>query len=80
MKTGKIAIGAIIGAGVGIIAGVLTAPKSGRETRDGIRQKSNSLKDKALQTKDEVIFKAEEVSDTIRDKAKDTIDNISKRK
>ena len=36
-KKEKYAIGAIIAAGVGYVTGLLTAPKSGRETRKDIR-------------------------------------------
>lgn len=40
-KAGKFAIGAAITALVGYLAGLLTAPKSGKETRDDIRNKAN---------------------------------------
>ncbi len=43
----KLAIGALIGAAAGLVAGVLTAPKSGRETRDDIKKKAEELKSKA---------------------------------
>ena len=43
----KLAIGAIVGAIAGLAAGVLTAPKSGRETRDDIKKKAEEMKDKA---------------------------------
>lgn len=44
-KKGKIALGTLIAAGAGYVIGLLTAPKSGRETRKDIR--SASLKAKA---------------------------------
>ena len=37
---GKLAIGAAISAVAGYIAGILTAPKSGRETREDIKNKA----------------------------------------
>ena len=46
-QTGKIAFGAIIGAAAGIVAGVLTARKSGKETRADIKSKALELKTKA---------------------------------
>lgn len=49
-NNGKIAFGAIIGAAAGLIAGVLTAPKSGKETRADIKTKAAELKDKADET------------------------------
>lgn len=36
----KFAIGAAIAAGIGYVAGILTAPKSGKETRDDIKSKA----------------------------------------
>jgi gas vesicle protein len=36
-RTGKLALGALVAAGIGYAAGVLTAPKSGRETRKDIQ-------------------------------------------
>lgn len=38
---GKIAIGAALTAVAGYVAGVLTAPKSGKETRDDIKHKAS---------------------------------------
>ncbi|MBI3624486.1 YtxH domain-containing protein [Candidatus Saccharibacteria bacterium] len=37
-STKRLAIGSLIGAAVGYVAGLLTAPKSGRETRKDIQQ------------------------------------------
>jgi gas vesicle protein len=38
---GKVAVGGAIAAAVGYAVGLLTAPKSGRETRDDIKKKAN---------------------------------------
>ncbi len=54
MAKGKFALGAIIGAIAGGIAGILTAPKSGKETRA-------DLKDKAGKAKLEAELKASKV-------------------
>jgi len=43
----KLALGAVIGAAAGLVAGILTAPKSGRETREDIKKKARELKGKA---------------------------------
>ncbi len=40
----KLAVGALIGAAAGFITGVLTAPKSGKETRDDIKNTANKVK------------------------------------
>ncbi len=44
---GKFAIGALIGMAAGAIAGILAAPKSGKETRADISRKAGELKDTA---------------------------------
>lgn len=43
-KKGNVALGTVIAAGVGYVAGILTAPKSGRETRKDIRKKAQQAK------------------------------------
>lgn len=48
-KRSKVAIGTILAAGIGYAAGVLTAPKSGRETRKDIRKKAAAAKSEAEQ-------------------------------
>jgi gas vesicle protein len=40
---GKLALGAILAAAAGYIAGLLTAPKSGKETREDIKKKANEV-------------------------------------
>lgn len=72
----KLALGAIIGAAVGVVAGVLTAPKSGRETRDDIRRKAEKTKDQAALKRDDAIFKAEEFADDVRVKASEALENF----
>jgi gas vesicle protein len=42
-----LAIGAIFGAVVGLITGFLTAPKSGKETREDIKEKADQLTENA---------------------------------
>ena len=43
----RFALGAVVGVAAGVIAGMLTAPKSGRETRADIRKKAADLKQDA---------------------------------
>lgn len=53
-KKGKnIAIGTLVGLGVGFVAGILTAPKSGKETREDIKTaaiKTKAQAEKAIKT------------------------------
>lgn len=43
----KFALGALIGMAAGVVAGLLTAPKSGKQTRSDIRKKAEELKSEA---------------------------------
>ena len=43
----KFAIGAIIAAGVGYVTGILTAPKSGKETREDVKSAAINVKREA---------------------------------
>jgi gas vesicle protein len=49
MSKHKLMFGAIIGAAAGIVAGLLVAPKSGRQTRADLQSKAMELKKKAAQ-------------------------------
>jgi gas vesicle protein len=60
----KIAVGSAIAAGVGYLAGVLTAPKSGKETRSGIANKAGDMKDS-------LVFQLEDLEDQLKSKIKD---------
>ena len=44
MSKGKFALGALIGATAGLVAGLLTAPKSGKDTRADLKAKADELK------------------------------------
>ncbi len=52
----KLALGAVVGAAVGFATGILTAPKSGKETRADIANKAGEIKDDA----EEQLKKADE--------------------
>jgi gas vesicle protein len=69
MSKGKFALGALIGAGAGLIAGILTAPKSGKETRADIKAKASDVKAKATTKANEAKAKAGEVKVDVAAKA-----------
>lgn len=71
MSKGKFAIGALFGAAVGLVAGLLTAPKSGKETRADIKAKASDIKNQAVQKGGELRDKAEDVVDDVKDRAID---------
>ena len=64
-RTGKFVLGAAVGATLGAVAGVLFAPKSGKETREDIKNKANDAKDftvdKASEVKEFAVNKTNEV-------------------
>lgn len=64
MSKGKIALGAAFGAIAGFVTGILVAPKSGKETRQDI-------KDVAVKTKDTVVEKAEDAKEFAGQKAQE---------
>ena len=60
MSKGKFALGAVIGAAARLVAGILTAPKSGKETRADLREKAAELKGEATERVGQLKEKAEE--------------------
>jgi len=73
----KIVLGTIIGAGAGFAAGLLTAQKSGKETRADLEKKANDVKAEATakgkQAKvaaEETIEDVQETVDSLKDKTK----------
>ena len=59
MSKGKFVLGAAIGAAAGVVAGLLTAPKSGKETRADLKKKARELKQDATAKGDELRAKGE---------------------
>lgn len=63
--------GFFLGGLVGAVASLLLAPQSGEETRTVIRDRSIELKDKAVQSAEDVRIRAEQLSTEARTKAED---------
>lgn len=70
-KGKKFGIGVILGAIAGVIAGFLTAPKSGKETRDDIKKKANEVKGTAERKLKDAHKELGKLSDEAKNKAKD---------
>lgn len=71
MSKNKFALGAFIGIAAGVIAGILTAPKSGRETRADLKFKARELRDQADEAADTAKIKVADVADDVKAKAED---------
>lgn len=75
---GKFTLGAIVGIAAGVVTGILTAPKSGKETRGDIKQKAGKLKkgadEKASKAKREAAQKADQAKEAVTGAADDALD------
>ena len=77
MAKGKVLLGAIVGAAAGFVAGVLTAPKSGKETRADLKIKANEKKDEAIAKGKEVRGKAGSAAEDVVTKAERVAGNTA---
>ncbi len=67
----NVALGAAVGVTVGAVAGVLLAPKSGKETREDVVKAVKELPDKAKEGIETVKEKIEEVKKNVSEKAEE---------
>lgn len=82
-RDGKIAVGALFAATAGYVAGILTAPKSGKETREDIRMAALKAKTeserqiKQLHSElSELIEEGSERAETLKAKARAELDDL----
>jgi gas vesicle protein len=82
-KAKKFAIGAVVAAAAGYVAGLLTAPKSGKETREDIKQTAGKVADdteaklKELYGElEELIVKVKANSNNLSAEAKEQIEKV----
>lgn len=78
MSKGKFALGALIGATAGIVAGVLTAPKSGKETRADLKEKAGELKNQASEKVNEASKQVDKAAHSAREVVDDYGDRASR--
>jgi gas vesicle protein len=69
----KLAVGAVIGGVAGYLAGILTAPKAGRQTRKDLSNKAGEMKDEASE---HLQHAADDLAQTLK-AAKDKSINLS---
>ncbi len=76
MSKAKFAAGTIFGAIIGLAAGILTAPKSGKETRAELKLKAEDMKSKASDVIDDVKDTATKKVSDIKNKATDVVEDV----
>lgn len=74
----KIAIGAAIAAAAGYVTGLLTAPKSGRETRDNIKSTAVKGKTEAEKELKKLHTELNDLLGDVKDKGSDLTDKTTK--
>ncbi len=72
MSKAKVLFGTIIGAAAGFAAGILTAQKSGKETRAELERKANDVKEEAVVKSKQAKVAAEESIEDVQD----TVDSL----
>lgn len=67
-KAGKFALGALVAGVAGYVAGILTAPKSGKETRQDISEKAGEFKTEAEAQLHKAEVELKEIVSKVQDK------------
>lgn len=75
----NVALGAAVGVTVGAVAGVLLAPKSGKETREDVVKAVKGLPGKAKEGIEAVKEKVEEVKKSVTEKAEDIKKSVTEK-
>lgn len=78
MKKNKFIIGAAIGAVAGVAAGVLTAPKSGKETREDLKIKAAELKEETARRVESAKHTKRPI-DSLKSQTGSIVDRLSKK-
>ncbi len=79
MTKGKFALGALFGAAAGLVTGLLTAPKSGKETRADLKVKADDIKSDAARKSKQAADKVGTVANEAKDKAEGTIEDAKEK-
>jgi len=78
-KKAKFGFGLVLGAVAGVVAGLLTAPKSGKETRAELKRKKDDAQDKATAKVNEVRGKANDKAEELKGRAREAANDAKDR-
>lgn len=89
-RSAYITLGILFGAAVGMVAGILSAPKSGKETRTQLRMRTmaakgrtkeqlSSQRDMMADKLNKTLDKSKQVADNLTDTAKDKVNKVADR-
>jgi len=67
-------VSTVVGGGIGALSGILLAPKSGKNTRNDIKEKVNSAKAKTIEQSENLKNNIKEAKSKIKDYLKDRKD------
>lgn len=73
---GAFAIGLVIGGLVGAVAALLFAPQSGEQTRAQIKEKSIELRDRAQQSSQDAMARADELARQIKEQGQSAVESV----
>jgi gas vesicle protein len=77
-NVGLLVAGFALGALAGTVLGLLFAPKSGKELREEIKEKSGEYYDKAKEKAGEAYVAGKDVADKAKDKLTDAADKVKR--
>jgi gas vesicle protein len=73
---GKVMVGVLAGAAVGLLTGILLAPDSGKKTREKLIGKSKDLRNKVTDSLDDVKMAYNRKVDAFADQSKSRVESI----
>lgn len=79
MSKGKVFLGTVFGALTGFVAGVLTAPKSGKETREDLKEVAQKTRATAEEKAEEAKVIVTEKAEEFKTKAEEVVADVKEK-
>ncbi len=79
MSKGKVVLGTMFGAVAGFVAGVLTAPKSGKQTRADVKDAAKKAKDTVVEDITKARAMGEEKAQELKTKAEGVVEDVTEK-